>query len=79
MGAGELRNGSDGPHRGEQGERSAARAGGIPCSDRLDMINGEAECSVLFHSVLVPPSKALAILLAIGVTLSSFMLGEEHD
>jgi hypothetical protein len=39
------------------------------------MINGEAECSVLFHSVLVPPSKALAIVLAIGVTLSSFMMG----
>jgi hypothetical protein len=35
---------------------------------------GEAECSVLIHSVLVPPSKALAIVLAIGVTLSSFMM-----
>ena len=45
------------------------------------MINGEAECSVLFHSVLVPPSKASAIVfLAIGVTvIESFMLGEEHD
>ena len=28
--------------------------------------------------ILVPPSKASAIVLAIGVT-ESFMLGEEHD
>ena len=30
--------------------------------------------------ILVPPSKASAIVLAIGVTvIESFMLGEEHD
>jgi len=33
----------------------------------------------MFCFILVPPSKASAIVLAIGVTLSSFMLGEEHD
>ena len=29
--------------------------------------------------ILVPPSKASAIVLAIGVTLSSFMLGETES
>ena len=43
------------------------------------MIHGEAE---MFGTcfILVPPSKASAIVLAIGVTvIESFMLGEEHD